>query len=407
MVLSQETSFTELAVESEDELTKFKKEIAASSATGAALRSSLEPPTGKWIEGLTAEMPLLVALELVFRRRWETVLFYLPLAAERAEEDIEYVHQLRVASRRLVAVLDVLAEGLPEAPRTALLKRADKIRQNCGAARDLDVQILFIEELLTHIEPDKTAPVQLLLKKIKSRRGKVQKQLRQKLPKLEVAFQHAGEDLLVSLQRAIRHKLQGFGSFGQTASRILLKELNHLWGRAEGDLDSPQKFHKLRIDCKHLRYATEVFTPILHEAFREEFYPQLQHIQDLLGEYHDAEEAKASLYEDRRKWKRRCAKKKCFIAGSRSIKWPAMRAGLKAVNAAYAAQAEHAHREFLDLWPAFAGESFRIPVEEMLQNLEGTTTSFPRKTPVAAETSNAASRGAQSTESSSTGETAQ
>ena len=38
---------------------------------------------------------------------------WLPLAAEKSEEDVEYVHQLRIASRRAVAALRTFAELIP------------------------------------------------------------------------------------------------------------------------------------------------------------------------------------------------------------------------------------------------------------------------------------------------------
>src|SRR6516162_748013 len=103
---------------------------------------------GRWIEGLTPEMPLLEALELIFRQRYRAVLHYLPLAAEKADENVEHVHKLRVSCRRLAAVLDVLAAGFPEAPRQNLLKLLEKARRACGKARDLDVRRMFLESLL-------------------------------------------------------------------------------------------------------------------------------------------------------------------------------------------------------------------------------------------------------------------
>ena len=103
--------------------------------------------------------------------------------------------------------------------------------------------------------------------------------------------------------------------------------------------------------------------PILHESFRDEFYPQLQHLQDLLGEMQDAQTASVTYQRDRQKWHACC--KKSAGNGTR-IKWRKLRGGISAVLGAYRERAEHAKIEFRELWPLFAGESFRIPVEEML-----------------------------------------
>src|SRR5258708_27415758 len=97
-------------------------------------------PPGRWIVGLSPEMPLLDALELIFQQRFQAVLHFLPLAADRSEENIEFVHKLRVSCRRLAAVLDVLAEGFPEAPRQTVLELVVEGRSIAGQGRELDVR---------------------------------------------------------------------------------------------------------------------------------------------------------------------------------------------------------------------------------------------------------------------------
>ena len=60
---------------------------------------------GKWIEGLTPEMAVAEAATVVLAARFEVVRRYLPLAAEKPYDDLEYVHQLRVGTRRAAAAL--------------------------------------------------------------------------------------------------------------------------------------------------------------------------------------------------------------------------------------------------------------------------------------------------------------
>ena len=68
---------------------------------------------GKWIAGLTPEMPVADAARAVLAARFEVVRHYLPLAVEKPYEDPEYVHQLRVGTRRAGAALRVFADCLP------------------------------------------------------------------------------------------------------------------------------------------------------------------------------------------------------------------------------------------------------------------------------------------------------
>ncbi len=62
------------------------------------------------------------------------------------------------------------------------------------------------------------------------------------------------------------------------------KVLEH--GRDIGRLDA-EALHKLRIDCKKLRYATEFFSP-LYGRKMVKFTEHLKGLQDLLGTLHDS-----------------------------------------------------------------------------------------------------------------------
>jgi CHAD domain-containing protein len=326
-------------------------------------------PAGRWIAGLSPQMPLLEALELVFRQRYDGVLYYLPLAAERAGENIEYVHKLRVSCRRLAAVLDVLAEGLPETPRRSLLKLLDKIRATCGKARDLDVRRVFLESQLRMASVEDAGVVELLCEKTVWQRERAQRNVRRRLEKLEVQLHEAGDELLSALHSVQRDAAAAYETFGKTGCRILARELAALWDLSAKDIESTATLHQLRLACKHLRYAFEVFVPVLPESFRQEFYPQLERTQQLLGEFHDAAEATRDLNKVRKKWKRARGTKKWPRQGLSGFRWRELRSGFSTILLAYAQQSDHARTEFLDHWPAFAGPSFREPVADLLAEL--------------------------------------
>jgi CHAD domain-containing protein len=323
-------------------------------------------PPGRWVVGLSPDMPLGEALELIFRQRYRGVLHYLPLAEDRADESMEYVHKLRVWCRRLAAALDVLAESFPEAPRQNLLELLQKIRRTCGKARDLDVRRTFLESLLKLASVEDAAVIELLCERTVCRRERVQRNVRRRLDKFGARLKEVGEELLSSLQSANQVATDGFASFGNTGRRILANELANLWAVAAQDLESPQTLHQLRIAGKHLRYAFEIFIPALDGTFRDDFYPQLEGIQNLLGEIHDANEAIAVYRRMKKKWKGWRGRKKWDRQGLSGFRWRELRAGLDAVLLAYAQQADHARTEFFDLWPGFSGASFREPVTELL-----------------------------------------
>src|SRR5438105_2246657 len=100
---------------------------------------------GKWISDLTPDMPLADAARHVFLVRFQVVREYLPRAALEADRDIEYVHQLRVGTRRADAALRIFTDCLPSKVYRKSRQRLRQLRRAAGAARDWDV---FLEELL-------------------------------------------------------------------------------------------------------------------------------------------------------------------------------------------------------------------------------------------------------------------
>lgn len=68
----------------------------------------------------------------------------LNLEGTRQGDDIEALHDMRVASRRLRAALSVFTAAFPPKPFTAIEKEVAKTTDALGAVRDSDVQIEFM-----------------------------------------------------------------------------------------------------------------------------------------------------------------------------------------------------------------------------------------------------------------------
>ena len=88
--------------------------------------------------------------------------------------DIEFVHDMRVTSRRLRATMDNFADCFPKKPFKKHYKKIKAITRTMGAVRDLDVQIArFQNELadLTEVEqPDIRGLIKHLQRKRKEAR---------------------------------------------------------------------------------------------------------------------------------------------------------------------------------------------------------------------------------------------
>jgi hypothetical protein len=76
--------------------------------------------------------------------RWQIVLAAIPIALEG--EDTEGVHDVRVASRRLRAAMDIAAPAFPGKWYTALHRTAKEITGALGEVRDRDVLLEALRE---------------------------------------------------------------------------------------------------------------------------------------------------------------------------------------------------------------------------------------------------------------------
>ncbi len=68
-------------------------------------------------------------------------------------EDIEYVHKMRVTSRRIRAAMPLFRECFPKKRYKKWLNEIKKVTQFLGAARDLDVQISVIKDYIKQLQP--------------------------------------------------------------------------------------------------------------------------------------------------------------------------------------------------------------------------------------------------------------
>src|SRR5687768_11181683 len=67
-------------------------------------------------------------------------------AVDRADRDPEYVHQLRISSRRAKAILETLTDFLPARKTERFLHKLDNVRKSAGPLRDADVFLLRLEK---------------------------------------------------------------------------------------------------------------------------------------------------------------------------------------------------------------------------------------------------------------------
>ena len=100
--------------------------------------------------------------------RWEEVWKAIPRAAEGT--DIEGVHDVRVASRRLRAAMDVAAPAFPPSWYKPLHRLAKEITSELGEVRDRDVMIEYLTAAREAAPPNEHPGVDRLIDRIERER---------------------------------------------------------------------------------------------------------------------------------------------------------------------------------------------------------------------------------------------
>lgn len=207
----------------------------------------------------------------------------------RSADDAEYIHQARVALRRLRALLRVFAPLLPADFVTTYNEGWRYFANQLGDARDHDV---LVEETLPSISRhfEGNDGIEAFVEYAQAQRMKAREAARASfhLPAL-------GQLSLRFLADLARLQDDGSGeSLKAFARRRLRKRLARIRRDAVGrDDQSVDDWHRLRIQFKRLRYGLEFFAP-LHDATAVGTYAaELKSMQDGLGHFNDLERALA------------------------------------------------------------------------------------------------------------------
>lgn len=246
---------------------------------------------GKHIKGLDAGMRCEEAARHVLSLRLEAVRMLLPLAAERWREDVEHVHQLRVATRRAASAMSAFGGCLKPKRAEEAGKTLKKLRKAAGAARDADVHLELFESLRERTDGDERVAVERAIESIRAEREHVQPRLiraHEKNPDKKLAKRFDG--LIGSVRPAPGAETLGALAAGSLAP--LAAGIREAAGERPWTTD---RLHEVRIAAKKLRYACEVFRCCLDEetdrAFDDRFVPLL----DALGELNDSSNMVARL----------------------------------------------------------------------------------------------------------------
>lgn len=248
---------------------------------------------GKWITEVTADTPLADAARWVLAVRLEVVRDHLQLALREPGKDIEHVHQLRVGTRRAGAAVEIFRLCLPDKVYKSARKQLRRIRRAAGAARDWDVFLAALTAEKRAEAAPAQAGVDLLIGYALAQRVTAQEHLEALCPDYPFDF----ERLRAEAVAAVRPPRSDGGprTLADLARPLLADLLRELDAAAARDLDDYDNLHQVRIAGKRLRYAMEVFANCFAPAFREELYPLVEEMQEVLGRANDSHVAAGRL----------------------------------------------------------------------------------------------------------------
>lgn len=199
--------------------------------------------------------------------------------------DVEYLHQVRVALRRLRVVLSIAETIRTDAELNTLREQVAELCVELGRLREWDV---FMTETLAPIcarlpEPDKLRILCATEKLREQRRvavvNKLQSQDYQRFLLRFGAWMHGDywrEPLAENL------------TLPHLATQILDKRRRQVDKRGKhlANADTAH-LHMLRIACKKLRYSAEIFASLFGPAKAKRYQSELSTIQDILGSLND------------------------------------------------------------------------------------------------------------------------
>jgi CHAD domain-containing protein len=96
-------------------------------------------------------------------------------------DDIERVHDMRVASRRLRAALEIFAPCFPRSEHRDVLRDVKELADALGARRDPDVQIAELAKLREKLQEGDRAGVDLLVTRATEEQARANVALREAL----------------------------------------------------------------------------------------------------------------------------------------------------------------------------------------------------------------------------------
>lgn len=290
----------------------------------------------------------------ILRRQF--ALFRLPQTGARPGMDPEHLHDMRVAVNRMRVALRLFREVLP--PRRAASFRRDLrwIAATLGRVRDLDVHLLWLHEAIQRLPSASHQDLSIYETAVRHEHDRARKAMLKALGSRRYRRFIGRMDRFLTKGPARRPaRPVARQPIREVAPRLILHRLGRVLrlGRTLHSGSSDEDLHRLRIQCKRLRYVSEFFVDLLGKPAGK-LARRARRLQDALGLHQDAVARQRVLDRVASSLRmRRAADRRVYI-------------GIGLLMAIWAERASEARAEFQAHWGKF---SRKRPVEKLRSRL--------------------------------------
>lgn len=242
----------------------------------------------KVITGLDCAADALEWAAEVLRVRFDEVVNLRDAALDFS--DIEGVHAMRVATRRLRSALRDFMPLMDKRPSKRVRQELKQIADALGAVRDQDVALVALEALQAEAE---TESVKEGIGKLFEERSGLRETSRLDLTEaLAVgSLNDLRERFTTAIDKVVKsRKSKKFISFDEAGRKVVAGSLQDLLdlGASLYEPFNIEDLHETRIAAKRLRYAIELFVVCWGERIAP-FADEIAEMQSFLGEVHDCD----------------------------------------------------------------------------------------------------------------------
>lgn len=245
--------------------------------------------SGKLALDLSRDMPAFDAVREIYRALFTTM--QTNENGVLADLDTEFLHDFRVAVRRVRSALKELPDVLPAAVESRFRAEFRWLGDVTTPTRDLDVYLLAFPDFRATVGsagPDLDPLRELLLAEQRRAHGGLVRALRSKrYGRLTAEW----EQVLDPERPAEAAGTAAITPIGEVADARIRKVARRVLrvGTAIDDGSPPESLHDLRKRCKELRYLLEFFGSLYDGAVHGPIVSALKELQDNLGEFQDTQ----------------------------------------------------------------------------------------------------------------------